>query len=125
MTAVYEIRLEPAGNTWLATAPAFAEVITFGLTPDEAIHQASRAIERAIAGRLANGEAIPLPMQTPPAAGPSRFATHFQAAPDDRGKAHQGSAASRRGTRRPTRRPAACKSYFSARLHIGQVPRAG
>ena len=69
MTAVYEIQFEPAGNTWIATVPAFAEVVTFGTTQEEALRQARKAIEEAIAARIADGGAIPSPLTEAPDTG--------------------------------------------------------
>jgi len=69
VTAIYEVQLQPDEAAWLATAPAFAEVVTFGTTPEEAVTQARKAIEEAIAARIAAGEALPLPLTDTPATG--------------------------------------------------------
>lgn len=47
---------------WLVTAPAFPEVTTFGDTQPEACMNGLKAIEEAIAARMADNEDIPLPM---------------------------------------------------------------
>jgi antitoxin HicB len=60
--AWYEIQIQPDGDTWLVTAPAFEELATFGATQEEACIQGRAAIEEAIAGRIADGEEIPAPL---------------------------------------------------------------
>ncbi|MCD7059483.1 type II toxin-antitoxin system HicB family antitoxin [Pelagibacterium xiamenense] len=59
----YEVVLEPDDNgTWLVTAPAFPEVVSFGEAQEDACRNARNAIEEAIARRIAHGEDIPAPL---------------------------------------------------------------
>lgn len=67
--AWYEVVLQPDGDTWLVTAPAFDEVITYGITQEEACRHGRDAIEEAIAGRIADGEDIPVPLADTPGRG--------------------------------------------------------
>ncbi|GGA54238.1 type II toxin-antitoxin system HicB family antitoxin [Pelagibacterium lentulum] len=61
----YEVVLTPDDNdTWLVAAPAFPEVVSFGETQQEARENARNAIEEAIAGRIARGESIPVPLSS-------------------------------------------------------------
>lgn len=60
--ARYEVVLQPDGDTWMVTAPAFEEVTTFGATQEEAVRHGRDAIEEAIAGRIADGEDVPAPL---------------------------------------------------------------
>jgi antitoxin HicB len=56
----YRIKLEPDDNgTLLVTCPALPEVTTFGDDEAGALRHAVRAIEEAIAARMAEGEDIP------------------------------------------------------------------
>lgn len=65
--AWYELKLQADGDEWLVTAPAFPEVTTFGEDHEAACRNGRAAIEEAIAGRIADSEAIPVPMlDTPP-----------------------------------------------------------
>lgn len=58
----YPIRLTPDDNgTFLATAPDFPELATFGDSPDEALSRAIDALDEAIAARIADREDIPAP----------------------------------------------------------------
>ena len=59
----YEISVEPDEDSWLVTSPAFDELATFGATKDEASANGLAAIEEAIAGRIADGEEIPAPLE--------------------------------------------------------------
>ncbi|MBY5430292.1 type II toxin-antitoxin system HicB family antitoxin [Rhizobium leguminosarum] len=54
---------EDGTHSWLVTAPAFPEVTTFGDTQPEAALEGLKAIEEAIAARMADGESIPLPLE--------------------------------------------------------------
>lgn len=63
--AGYQLTLSPDGDTWLVTAPQFEELVTFGETEDAALRNGRDAIEEAIAGRIADGEDIPLPLAEP------------------------------------------------------------
>ena len=57
----YRIKLEPDDNdTLLVTCPALPEVTTFGNDETEARRRAADAIEEALAGRIADGAAIPI-----------------------------------------------------------------
>jgi antitoxin HicB len=67
--AWYELRLHPDGDTWLVTAPAFEEVVTFGDDQEAACHNGLDAVLQAIAGRIADGEDIPAPMLDTPTKG--------------------------------------------------------
>src|SRR5690349_21494313 len=67
--AWYELKLQPDGDTWLVTAPAFEEVVTFGDDQEAACRNGLDAVLQAIAGRIADGEAIPEPMANTPAKG--------------------------------------------------------
>jgi len=59
----FEVVLRPDDNgSWLVTAPAFPELVTFGETQEEACGNARNALEEAIAGRIARGEDIPAPL---------------------------------------------------------------
>jgi len=57
----YEIKLDMDGDTFMATAPAFPEVTTFGDSIESAMASARDAVEEAIAARIAEGEDIPGP----------------------------------------------------------------
>jgi antitoxin HicB len=59
--AWYEINLQHDGDTWLVTSPDFDELVTFGANQEEAMINARAAFEEAIAGRIADGEDIPVP----------------------------------------------------------------
>lgn len=63
--AWYELKLKPDGNSWLVTSPDFEEVVTFGTNDKEACHWGREAILQAIAGRMADGEDIPVPSADP------------------------------------------------------------
>jgi antitoxin HicB len=65
----YELRIQPDGDNWLVTAPAFPEVASFGSSMEEALRNGQDAILQAIAGRIADGEDIPLPLSAPGAKG--------------------------------------------------------
>ncbi|HET7411766.1 MAG TPA: type II toxin-antitoxin system HicB family antitoxin [Pararhizobium sp.] len=66
----YELILCPDDNdTWLVTAPAFDEVVSFGATQEEARRNGRNAIEEAIAGRIARGQNIPFPLRDTPGKG--------------------------------------------------------
>ncbi len=56
--------LKDDNDTWLVTSPDFPEVTTYGATKPEASYWGSKAIKEAIASRLRNNEAIPLPSDT-------------------------------------------------------------
>lgn len=47
---------------WMVTVPAFPEVTTFGDTQPEACLNGRKAIEEAIAARMADGEDLPIPL---------------------------------------------------------------
>lgn len=58
----YPIKLAKDSNaTYLATAPDFPELATFGATPADALQKAADAIEEAIAARMADKEDVPRP----------------------------------------------------------------
>jgi antitoxin HicB len=58
--SAYPIELTPDdNNTYLVTSPDFPELTTFGENESDAFAAASRAIEEAIAARIAHGAAIP------------------------------------------------------------------
>jgi len=60
--SAYNIELTPDDNgTFLVTCPAFPEVTTFGEDEGQAIDYAQKAVEEAIAARIAEGKDIPLP----------------------------------------------------------------
>jgi Uncharacterized conserved protein len=74
MGRYYEVvfTMDEADNgalSWLVTAPAFPEVITFGDTQEDACRSGLMAIEEAIAARIADGEAVPLPLKDTPGKG--------------------------------------------------------
>ena len=56
----YEIKIDADGDIFMATAPAFPEVTTFGEDMEAALKNARDAIEEAIAGRIYDSEDIPL-----------------------------------------------------------------
>lgn len=58
---LYELAIELDGEGLLVTAPSFPELTTFGATLEEALAQGRLALEEAIAGRIADGEDIPIP----------------------------------------------------------------
>ncbi|WP_331375511.1 type II toxin-antitoxin system HicB family antitoxin [Sinorhizobium chiapasense] len=67
MSRSYELTLsmdeaEDGTISWMVTAPAFPEVITFGDTQPNAYLEGLKAIDEAIAARMADGEEIPLPL---------------------------------------------------------------
>ncbi|MDQ0324511.1 antitoxin HicB [Rhodopseudomonas julia] len=51
--------------SWLVSVPEFPEITTFGETKEEACQNGLKAIEEAIAARIADGEAIPAPRHEP------------------------------------------------------------
>lgn len=56
----YRIELTPDDNgTYLVTSPDFPELTTFGEDEGDAIANASRAVEEAIAARIAHGADVP------------------------------------------------------------------
>jgi antitoxin HicB len=58
----YEVELDADDNdTFLVTSPVFPEVATFGDNLKESLVNARRALEEAIAARIAHGDEIPLP----------------------------------------------------------------
>ncbi len=61
--AWYKLAIQPDDDVWLVTSEEFPELTTFGLTKEEALKNAQDAIEEAIAGRMADGENIPFPLQ--------------------------------------------------------------
>jgi antitoxin HicB len=66
----YPISLRRDSNgSWLATAPDFPEVTTFGASLAQAQDNARDAIEEAIAARMADREDVPLPSK------PGRYRT--------------------------------------------------
>ena len=67
--AWYELRLQPDGDTWLVTAPAFDEVATYGEDQEHSCQNGLAAILQAIAGRIADSEPIPAPMIDAPGKG--------------------------------------------------------
>ncbi|HWA42150.1 MAG TPA: type II toxin-antitoxin system HicB family antitoxin [Hypericibacter adhaerens] len=67
--AGYELNLTPDADTWLVTAPAFDEVVTYGEDGESAIRNGLDAILQAIAGRIADNEPIPQPKTGEPTAG--------------------------------------------------------
>lgn len=64
--AWYELTLQPDGNTWLVTSPAFEELVTYGEDKEAACRNGREAVLQAIAGRIADNEEIPLPVQELP-----------------------------------------------------------
>ena len=59
----YRVMLElDANDTFLVTAPQFPEVTTFGDDQQDALDSDRRAIEEAIAARIADGDDIPTPL---------------------------------------------------------------
>jgi antitoxin HicB len=64
--AWYELNLQPDGNSWLVTSPAFEELVTYGEDKEAACRNGREAILQAIAGRIADNEEIPVPVQEPP-----------------------------------------------------------
>lgn len=76
MARLYEIVLTMDEATdgalsWLATSPAFPEIATFGDTQEEACRNGLKAIEEAVAARIHDGDAVPLPIDD--SAGKGRF----------------------------------------------------
>ena len=64
MMLAYPILLEDDdNNTLLVTSPDFPELTTFGEDRDEAVTQASDALEEAIAARIHGGKDIPSPSE--------------------------------------------------------------
>lgn len=60
----YELTIEPDDNdTWLVTSPHFEELTTFGDTQENACRNGLKAVEEAIAARIARGEEIPVPLR--------------------------------------------------------------
>lgn len=72
--AWYELTFEPDGDTWLVTSPDFEEVVSYGENKEAACRNGREAILQAIAGRIADGEDIPVPvMELPEDAARSGF----------------------------------------------------
>lgn len=67
--AWYELRLEPDEDTWLVTAPAFDEVVTYGDDEEAARRNGLDAVLQAVAGRIADDEPVPAPLADRPAKG--------------------------------------------------------
>ena len=67
--AWYELKLQPDDDTWLVTAPAFEEVATYGDDQEGSCRNGLDAILQAIAGRMADSEAIPAPLAETPQKG--------------------------------------------------------
>jgi antitoxin HicB len=66
----YELVLQPDHNdAWLVTPPQFEELVSFGATQEEACRNGPKAIEEAIAARIAQGEDIPHPPADTPGKG--------------------------------------------------------
>ena len=62
--SAYRIELTPDDNqTYLVTCPALPEVTTYGEDEGEAVHNAARAIEEAIAARISDGREVPQPIR--------------------------------------------------------------
>ncbi|MEY9782256.1 type II toxin-antitoxin system HicB family antitoxin [Sinorhizobium fredii] len=61
--AWYKLAIQPDGDVWLVTSEDFPEVVSFGQTQEEACRNGRKAIEEAIAARIADGEDIPFPLQ--------------------------------------------------------------
>ncbi|MEJ0012355.1 MAG: type II toxin-antitoxin system HicB family antitoxin [Bauldia sp.] len=60
----YEVKFDMDDNdTFVATVPDFPEVTTFGSTQEEALRNALRAIEEAIASRIADADDVPHPLE--------------------------------------------------------------
>ena len=57
----YPITIEMDEDVWLVTSPDFPEVITFGETLEDAHHRACDAIEEAVAARISDKQALPIP----------------------------------------------------------------
>lgn len=57
----YPVKLTPDEDTWLVTSRDFPELVTFGVSKDEALTYAVGALREAIAARFAYREDIPLP----------------------------------------------------------------
>jgi antitoxin HicB len=58
----YELKFEIDNGAWLVTSADFPELTTFGETTDEALRHGLKAIEEAIAARIADSVDIPLPL---------------------------------------------------------------
>lgn len=72
--AWYELNLQPDGDTWLVTAPAFPELATYGEDKEAACRNGREAVLQAIAGRIADNEEVPVPvMELPDDAARSGF----------------------------------------------------
>jgi len=70
MSRWFEVKLDMDSNgTFLVTAPAFPEVTTYGEDQESACRNARKAIEEAIAARIADGDDIPHPLDATTAKG--------------------------------------------------------
>lgn len=59
----FEVKLDMDDNdTFMVTAPAFPEVTTFGADQEDALRNGLTAIEEAIAGRISDGDKVPVPL---------------------------------------------------------------
>lgn len=58
----YRLHLEQDGDTILVRSPDFPEVISFGETREEALKYGRKAIEEAIAARMAYSQDLPDPL---------------------------------------------------------------
>jgi antitoxin HicB len=66
----YRVKLDPDDNdTFLVTSPQFPEVTTFGADQKESLLNGRRAIEEAMAARVAAGDDIPPPLAALPKKG--------------------------------------------------------
>ena len=57
----YPLTLEDDDGAVLVTSPDFAELTTFGADREEAAAYAVHALEEAIAARIHDGRAVPMP----------------------------------------------------------------
>lgn len=61
----YSLLLEPDDDTILVTCKDFPELTTFGDNREDALKHALNALEEAIAGRIADGQDVPLSQVKP------------------------------------------------------------
>ena len=61
----YSLHLEPDDDTILVTSADFPELTTFGDNREDALKHALNALEETIAGRIADGQDVPLSLDAP------------------------------------------------------------
>ncbi len=59
----YELNLSIDGDAWLVTSKDFPELTSFGDTQENAVRNGAKAIEEALAARIADNVDVPFPLK--------------------------------------------------------------